>query len=359
ASVRRVGVLARRPLAGIAADAAAGRSAGRRLGAEQAGADAAAADRGAQTLVPRARLAPALVDAQVVLHVLHAGEVFDEMLGAVLVIAAIHRAAQRHLPIRDRGVDIGRVEPPVLGQPVVDILADAIVGAHIALRPASGMAAHPVHVAAAGGILVADPGRHLVPGLVPPAAIVLARIMVALPGRVRAVIVAGGPRVIAAILVAITGKVAAIEIIVAAQRCAAIGGNAAVIPRSFAGAEATLEGAATEAGVVIAFPIVVAHAAGPVAQVAFGFQRRGISARIVALAAKIVRPAAPVVASRSSPASTVSSFHETVVVAAARSPPPGDRPRSGWFPGPSGGDLRLSTHCLPFRFSFAQNSGGE
>src|SRR4051812_9226243 len=99
-----------------------------------------------------------------------AGDALGDVLGAAALVAAVHHAGQRHLAARDNNVDAGRVDIGVVGQAVVDVLADAVVRAGVALRAAAAM----VVLAAALGATVAEPGRDLVGRLVHEAALVAA-----------------------------------------------------------------------------------------------------------------------------------------------------------------------------------------
>src|SRR5688500_8741532 len=77
-------------------------------------------------------------DAQFVVHVAHAGDRFDEVLGVALVVAAADLTGERHLAVGDGHFHLARIDPPVLGQALADVLADPLVGSAVALRSASG-----------------------------------------------------------------------------------------------------------------------------------------------------------------------------------------------------------------------------
>src|SRR4029079_9976627 len=79
-------------------------------------------------------------DAQIVLHVLHAGDAFREVFGMALGEALVHRSRQGDLAIVDRSLDFGSIDVRVVGEAVADILADAIVRARVVLRTASAVA---------------------------------------------------------------------------------------------------------------------------------------------------------------------------------------------------------------------------
>jgi len=126
--------------------------------------------------VPRARF----LHAQVVLHVLHARQRIDQVLGAALLLAARNRAVERDLAARHADLDRARVDPPVLGQLVAGILADALVGAGVAGRAVPAM----VLFAPPGRVLVAEPAGDLVArALEEPALGLLAVAPVLAPGR--------------------------------------------------------------------------------------------------------------------------------------------------------------------------------
>jgi hypothetical protein len=105
-----------------------------------------------------------LPQAQVVLDVGDAGHPLGNVLGPPPRLAAVHRARERHLAAADADLDVGGVDVRVVGQPVADVLLDALVGAPVALGPAAAV----VDLTAAPlGLLVAEPGRDLVRGAVP------------------------------------------------------------------------------------------------------------------------------------------------------------------------------------------------
>src|SRR4051794_27247609 len=78
-----------------------------------------------------------------------------DVLGAPAGEAAIDHARQRHLAPGDRDIDIGRIDVVVLGQALVDVLADALVGARVVARAAAAVA----HVGGARAIAEGDVPR--------------------------------------------------------------------------------------------------------------------------------------------------------------------------------------------------------
>src|SRR5262245_52074761 len=85
--------------------------------------------------LPRLLVAPlylAALDADVVVDVLDAQDRFGELLDEVLRSAILDAALEGHLGVADRHGDPGRIELP-LHQPVAQVLADALVGARVAL----------------------------------------------------------------------------------------------------------------------------------------------------------------------------------------------------------------------------------
>src|ERR671917_1525172 len=96
-----------------------------------------------------------LADAQVVLHVGHPGDALGDVLGPALLGAGPDRAGERRLPVLHRDLDLGRVDHGVVGEPLVDVLADALVGTLVASGTPALMLAAP-HLAAARGGVVAE-----------------------------------------------------------------------------------------------------------------------------------------------------------------------------------------------------------
>src|SRR4030095_11902224 len=84
---------------------------------------------------------PPRLAAQVVLHVVHAGQVLDDPFGAMLGLAALHCAGERHLAAGHRDGDLAGGEPAVGGQPLMDLVADPLVRALVALGPQAARAA--------------------------------------------------------------------------------------------------------------------------------------------------------------------------------------------------------------------------
>src|ERR671913_2386323 len=98
-----------------------------------------------------------LADAQVVLHVGHAGQRFREVLGAALLVAAADRPRQGDLPVLHGDLDLRGVDDGVVHETFVDLLADALVGAPVVLRPAAPVLGAS-DLAPAAGRVVAEAG---------------------------------------------------------------------------------------------------------------------------------------------------------------------------------------------------------
>ena len=96
-----------------------------------------------------------MLDAKIVLHVLHAIDPFDQILGATLVFAAVNGSVQCHLAVAHLDVDVRCDEPAILGETIVHILADSIIGAGVASRPTAPMIvrAYLIHPTPTGGFL--------------------------------------------------------------------------------------------------------------------------------------------------------------------------------------------------------------
>ena len=92
---------------------------------------------------------------------------FHDVLRAALFLAALDLACQRHLAAGDLDLNVGGIEPAIIRQAVVHILADPLIRAGVALgAPASVL----ILLAAPTGVIIAEPGRDFVGRLVPHAA---------------------------------------------------------------------------------------------------------------------------------------------------------------------------------------------
>lgn len=87
-----------------------------------------------------ARPGPRL-DAQIVLDVSHSRNGVGAVFGPPLGQTAINRARERHFAIGDLHLDLGRVKFGVVGEPIVDVVANAIIGPCVVLGPTAGMLA--------------------------------------------------------------------------------------------------------------------------------------------------------------------------------------------------------------------------
>src|SRR5215207_149209 len=129
-----------------------------------AGTDPAAADRATSTCANAGRRAgpgctaraarQALTDAEVVLHVSDAAHALGDVFRPPLNLPAVHRAGQGDLTVRDSHLDLGGVNPRIVGQAIADVLADTLIRTDIAFRSAPAMVL---------GALVALPGILLTP----------------------------------------------------------------------------------------------------------------------------------------------------------------------------------------------------
>jgi hypothetical protein len=80
---------------------------------------------------------PDAFDAQIVLHVRHARDGLRDVIRPPLLEAPRHRAGERHLAVRDADLDVAGVDAVIVGEAVVHVLADAVVGARVVARPST------------------------------------------------------------------------------------------------------------------------------------------------------------------------------------------------------------------------------
>src|SRR5690606_26572848 len=142
----RAGAGGGRAAAGLATRrGAAGAVAG--VGVQAAG-HLRAADAGAAAGVHAAgrwRTAPAgVAHLDVVAHVAHAEALVGEVLGAVLHPAMPDAAGERRHPVADFDADVACVQVVGLGEAVVEVLADAFVGAAVVARAHAAVTARAV-----------------------------------------------------------------------------------------------------------------------------------------------------------------------------------------------------------------------
>ena len=69
-----------------------------------------------------------------------------------LVVGFGHRAAETDIPVRDLQADIVRVEPPVMAQGLMQVLADVVIGASGARGSAAAVGAPAVVGGASVGV---------------------------------------------------------------------------------------------------------------------------------------------------------------------------------------------------------------
>src|SRR5690606_17140233 len=86
---------------------------------------------------------------------------------AAFGFAVVHGTGERHFTGGHGHFDVRRIDPRIVGQPVVDVFADAIVRTGVALRTAAAM----IHLPPALRVRVAHPRAHFVLGSFPPAAL--------------------------------------------------------------------------------------------------------------------------------------------------------------------------------------------
>src|SRR5690606_10073265 len=79
----------------------------------------------------------AAFDAQVVVHVLHTGDVLDQIHRTTFLIARAHRARERDFAALHGHFHVRRIDHRIVRQALADVLANALVGALITARTAS------------------------------------------------------------------------------------------------------------------------------------------------------------------------------------------------------------------------------
>ena len=99
---------------------------------------------------------------------LHARHVLGAILGPPLLQAGRNLAVERHFAAFDADRDVARIDRPVVGEVVVHVLTDAVVGAGVVRGAASRMVPLPPP----RGILVPEPAHDFVARAVPPVAAV-------------------------------------------------------------------------------------------------------------------------------------------------------------------------------------------
>src|SRR5204862_223319 len=75
----------------------------------------------------------AVLHPKVFLDVLHAGDLLGDVFRTALVVAAVHRPDERHFALAALDLDLRGVEPGIVAEPVVHVLADAVVRASVVL----------------------------------------------------------------------------------------------------------------------------------------------------------------------------------------------------------------------------------
>src|SRR5947208_5293333 len=85
-----------------------------------------------------------LLDPETILDVLDAGHIFDNVLSHSLITAAVHKACESDLAVLNLDVNIRCIEIAVIGQPIVDVLSDAVVRTSVIFWPAAAMTLRPI-----------------------------------------------------------------------------------------------------------------------------------------------------------------------------------------------------------------------
>ena len=78
-----------------------------------------------------------LLDSDLVVNVLHAGDIFGDVFGDAFGVAVIDRAGESHFAGLHLDVDFRGVDLRMFGETLVDVLADALIGPLPVLRTAS------------------------------------------------------------------------------------------------------------------------------------------------------------------------------------------------------------------------------
>src|SRR5207237_5052292 len=79
----------------------------------------------------------ALVHLELVVHVLHAGAPLDDVLGRALLLTVFDLAGERDFAVVDLNLDLAGIDLGMAEQLFAHVLANAIVGALVTLRPAA------------------------------------------------------------------------------------------------------------------------------------------------------------------------------------------------------------------------------
>src|SRR3954447_2331290 len=221
-----------------------------------AGAGRAATDRATSTCADAGRLAgpsrtsraarQALANAEVVLHVSDAAHALGDVFRPPPGLAAVHRAGQSDLTVRDIHLDLGGVNSRIVREAIADVLADAVVRAGVAFRPPpamvlSALVALPrILLTPARSLICAEPRRDLVRRAIPEAALAAA----ACYATVLATIALAPVTTIVTLTTVAAAPVARTTLTIAAVVAARVAIAAVVTP-------AVVAGGATRAGAVV------------------------------------------------------------------------------------------------------------
>jgi hypothetical protein len=104
------------------------------------------------------------------LNVDHARHRFGDVFCAALILTAVDCAGKYYFAVNHLHVDLRSVEVIIVGQTIVDIFLDALVGSLIAFRTTSAMLTTCIHAASAFSFFVSKPRSHCVRSAIPPAA---------------------------------------------------------------------------------------------------------------------------------------------------------------------------------------------
>jgi len=91
------------------------------------------------------------------LHVTNTGNVLGDVLGTPLRAPTVYRTAESHLAFVDDDFNVRRVNIGVVGEPVVEVLPDALIRTGISTRTAPAVTAQLIHLAASFSVFIAHP----------------------------------------------------------------------------------------------------------------------------------------------------------------------------------------------------------
>jgi len=106
---------------------------------------------------------------QIVLNVLHAGNIFRDVLGPPLGLTVVHGSGQGDFAVLHADIDFRGIDKWVIGQPVIDVIPDSVIGSGITPGTTAPVLSGTqfILVAPALGIPVTEPGTDLVARSIP------------------------------------------------------------------------------------------------------------------------------------------------------------------------------------------------